>query len=368
VVADSALTRACDRLAADPIDESLPAAVTPVVDDALDAQGARTACLLATSGHPGHQRSLYQLARALLASGDVAAGESLLLDLAEKGYAAAQIRFAMLVFGGPVDSERRDTAVAYLELATESGSAIAPRVLADHLSGTFGDQSRARLRPEEFYEIAASRGDIEGMFEAGYRLISSSIGNDDDLSRGLGYLTAAAEAGHAGAMIRLSNHYMSDPRGRDTALGIDWLSRAAEAGNARAATRLVTIYSRGGSGIAPDPVKAAATVLALAGRGEPFYMVQAGYYHETGFGVVRDPARAARYYFRALGLSNVLVLRRDAREWDRETARALQRLLEAAGHYSGPIDGIVGPGTRAAMSRHCTCSDGRNPIAFDRQF
>ena len=63
----------------------------------------------------------------------------------------------------------------------------------------------------------------------------------------------------------------------------------------------------------------------------------------------RDPERAAAFYIRALQAGDAWPGEPQGPRLGAETARALQQRLKDAGHYTGPIDGIIGGGSRAAM-------------------
>lgn len=360
----SPLIRACDRLAADPEDEMLPEGIVPVPDDALDAQAARNACLLATSGHPSHQRSSYQLARAVMALGETSSGMSLMEELARGGYQAAQIALAEeLMYLGQTGVVDRERAMGLLEEAVAGGSGIAARLLGDYHARVFGGVNKAL----EYFEIAASRGDPIAKFEIGYRLVSSTIASDEDRDRGNRLLTEAGEAGVMDAQVRLANYYLGDGPERAVEEGIRWLTRASESGDLNATARLIRIYSDGLFDLPPSPEKAAPLIERAAEAGSSYQQARAGYINEIGWGVPTNRAKAARYYFDALENGSMQVIRRATSDWDPETARALQRLLRSSpkARYTGVIDGVVGGGTRAAMRRLCECNPRSAPIRFE---
>lgn len=360
---DSPLIRACDRLAADPDDESLPAGIPPVPDDAFDARAARNACLLATSGHPSHQRSSYQLARALMALGETNSGMSLVEELARSGYLAAQVMLAgELMYLGQTGAVDRERASGLLEAAVEGGSAIAARLLGDYHVRVFGGITKGL----EYFEIAASRGDPQAKFEIGYRLVSSTIASEADRARGIALLVEAGEAGITDAQVRLANYYLGDGPSRDVEQGLRWLASATDSGDSNATARLIRIYSDGLFDLPPSPWKAAPLIERAAASGSTFQQARAGYINEIGWGVPVNHAKAARFYFDALEGGSMQVVRRASGDWNADTARALQRLLRGSpkARYTGVIDGVVGSGTRAAMRRLCECNPRSAPVFF----
>jgi len=174
-------------------------------------------------------------------------------------------------------------------------------------------------------------------------------------------LNDAAEAGYHFAQYRLAQTYLSGdgiPGRADPALGIPdparavtWFTRAADAGNLEAALELAGLYADPGSGLPDNPGEQARLTQMAADTGLPAALAAMGVLYETGRGVERRPQVAADLYVQALESGDVAFenLRTGAAfEWDFDTATAFQDALTQRGVYNGIVDGIVGPGTRAA--------------------
>jgi TPR repeat protein len=143
-------------------------------------------------------------------------------------------------------------------------------------------------------------------------VLENGIGTTQDAGEAARWYLSAAQAGEAQSMLALGNLYLlGHGVERDADAALTWFARARSAGR----------------------------VEALSYIGEVFEKADEK----------RDPERAAAFYFRAMQAGDGWPASRMAASWDNETARALQRLLQEAGHYGGPIDGVIGGGSRAAM-------------------
>lgn len=367
---DSPLIRTCDGLAADPDDQERPSNVPGVAASDIDTSLARQACILAVSSHPGHLRSLYQLSRALMSGPEPQAAETYLRLSADAGYVAAQVALASsIVRNAPIFSQPTE-AFALLETATDAGSRNAPRLLADlTVRNPWYTAGRNRRTPVELYRLSADRGDVDGMFETGYRLLSDTLASHSEKAQGLIYLETAANAGNRKAMVRLSNYYfmLSDTKSLERARVL--LTQAAQAGDYYSLARLIRESQNGVHG--PHNLKEANKWLKVgAEQGNTAMMVEYAYYLETGHGERRSATEAAKYYYMALIGGNQDPIRRASSEWDRDTVRALQgRLITSEkALFTGPIDGMFGPGTRAAMARLCGCNVSTRRVLFANMF
>jgi hypothetical protein len=132
---------------------------------------------------------------------------------------------------------------------------------------------------------------------------------------------------------------------------VTWFTRAADAGNIEAALELAGLYGDPESGLPDNPGEQARLTRIAADTGLASALAAMGVLHETGRGVQYAPELAVDYYIRAIETGEVPFedLRRGAPfEWDYDTAIAFQDALTVRGVYNGAVDGIVGPGTRAA--------------------
>lgn len=368
---ESPLIRACDQLAADPGDTNRPDGVPGITLEEIDKTSAITACTLAVSGHPESGRSHYQLFRALRTTDERRARRALerAIDL---NYPMANGALGRELLDNPGDLESAQLAVNMLEAAIEAGDGSAARYLGDFFSRPASRFTLKGRQPVEYYKIAARAGDVEAMYEAGYRLISFSISTDEELREAARFLVAAGESGNHSATIRLANFYLSENTRegfKDPDRGIELLEFAAEGGSKQAARELGARYKLG-KGVTRDLPEAATWIRMAAIRGDTVAMVENGYFWEEGIGAPRNPGLAAQAYYNALLAGNGLPYQRQTREWDRDIARSLQQALQASqlSRYRGPIDGVVGPGTRAAMQRLCVCRQGSASVSFDSLF
>lgn len=198
-----------------------------------------------------------------------------------------------------------------------------------------------------WYERAVEAGEPRAMNNLGW-LLSQGQGAGRDVDRAVALFRSGAEAGEPSAMGNLA-WMMENGIGlpQDLATAAEWYGRAAEQGDAQAMLNLGNLHLVG-DGVEQDPRKAltwfararaAGRVEALSYMGEVFEKTPD----------LRDPVRAAGLYVRALEAGDTWPLSRASRSWDGETARALQEILAARGHYAGEIDGAIGPGSRSAM-------------------
>jgi hypothetical protein len=271
----------------------------------------------------------------------------------------------------PCGLEDAREAVTILEGEAARGNPAAARYLGDFFASICANFVIAGRPPVEYYGIAAASGDVVAQFEAGSRLISLPGASDEDRQQGVAWLEAATASGNQEARLRLARFYLSkgvNGTVRNVSRGVDLLIVAAEAGDTEAAVVLARRY-RLGDGVRANPEIAAEWTSKAAKRGHPLAMVELGFNYETGRGLRQNPAEAASAYVDALTADSDLPYRRNADEWPTETARALQRLLRGSrvARYLGPIDGLVGPGTRAAMGRLCGCRGGL-PVSFAIRF
>jgi predicted Zn-dependent protease len=88
----------CDRLAAMPFGDKA-VAKGPRIEQ-IDAIKAVPACRKAVAQYPGSLRLKFQLGRALVRNGDMDEGMALMRESADKGYAAAMLGMAHMLYTG----------------------------------------------------------------------------------------------------------------------------------------------------------------------------------------------------------------------------------------------------------------------------
>jgi TPR repeat protein len=166
-------------------------------------------------------------------------------------------------------------------------------------------------RAVELYRTAADGGVPIAMGNLGW-MLENGIGAAQDLPAAATWYRAAAMQGEPQSMLNLGNLFLlGDGVDYDPATALQWFARAREAGRVEALSYMGEVYET-----TPE---------------------------------FKDPERAAWLYIRALQAGDGWPASRAAREWDRETARAVQVILKDNGYYTGPIDGVMGGGSRAAM-------------------
>jgi TPR repeat protein len=308
-----------------------PSAQVPISETAQRVafealRAALPACRVAVELSPEAGGPLYHLATAAQAQGDHRAAQALYRRAAEAGIGAAYTRLGDYAnFGiGPVRTDL-EAAVAAYRAAADLGDPAGMATLAFMYRLGRG-VSRDPARMIALFEQAAA---------AGYHFAQLNLGRI--------YLTGEGVPGNADAALGVP-----DPRA-----AVPLLTAAARSGNLEAARDLAVLYAEGAEGVSPNPSLRFRWTDRAARSGHPEAIAARAYLLEQGIGTPRDPEAAAAGYIEALETGEIRPeALRDAGgdtppRWDRDTAMAFQRLLQARGLYNGAIDGIVGGGTLA---------------------
>ncbi|SLN59001.1 SEL1-like repeat protein [Oceanibacterium hippocampi] len=220
--------------------------------------------------------------------------------------------------------------------------------------------------------------EAEADYQRALVLIGDANGGDDGetaLARATELMVRAAEGGHPAAQYFLGAAYMSGTGSeRDEVRGVAWLERAAARNHARAQFLLGEAFSHGrgvaveqdwanywyeraarqglpearfmfatklaaGIGSPPDRVRALAWMAAAAAQG-----------HEPAITAERTLAARATPAERAGARSIRGGIANDTASGDAAT-RYIQVRLAALGYSPGPVDGLRGPRTNAALAR-----------------
>ncbi|MCB1339234.1 MAG: SEL1-like repeat protein, partial [Maritimibacter sp.] len=268
----------------------------------------------------------------------------------------------VLYFAGDIALAKRETAQAFslFQQAAEDGLPAAVTKLGDFYLFGAAPEGRDLEKAVAQFEQGTALGDPAAMTSLAM-MHRASIGVTQDTARMVSLLTDAAELGYHFAEFRLAQTlYNGDgiPGRADPALGIPdpqraagWYTKAADAGNIEAALELAGLYGDPASGLPENPAEQARLTKVAADSGLSSALAAMGVLYEYGRGVVASPETAADYYIRALETGEVPFeeLRKGAPfDWDQPTAVAFQTALSERGVYTGIIDGLVGPGTRAA--------------------
>ena len=101
-----------------------------------------------------------------------------------------------------------------------------------------------------------------------------------------------------------------------------------------------------GLGVPKDHKAAVRLYLQSAHQGDNFGMFNTAMAYDTGEGLPYNPEQAARWLYAAIRLGHDYSIRMMIERWDAWTPEfriELQRLLQRAGAYDGPLNGTLGP-------------------------
>lgn len=302
----------CDKLAAMPFDEKAVAKGARI--EQIDALRAVPACREAVGHFPDSPRLKFQLARALVRNGNTDEALTLMREVADKGYAAAAVGMAYMLFNAVGVDRDPVTAAGWLEKGMKNGSARATAGLG-YLHRTGEGVKKDPRKAVELFKKAVDAGDPYGMAQLAY-MKATGEGTQKNEREAVQLFRRSAELGEPDGMA--SYGYLKvGGRGvaKDCAEGVRWIRKAADMNNPIGLGYLADIYY-------------------------------------TGNCVARDEKEAAALWLRALGNGNPLVLAKFAKQQNllrRSFKKQLQQLLKDAGVYDGPIDGSIGPATINAI-------------------
>ena len=348
----------CDLLAGTPFDRQ--GVVLGVFRTAIDTAAAIPACEAAVAAHPGVPRFVYQLGRAVEEAGDHARAVELYEAAAAAGHVMGIYRLGYLHLigrGMPVDV---DKAVTFFEAAVAEGETYAMNSLARLYAAGEGvprDQDKAI----DLFLQAAAQGNSYAYNNLGYLLAE-----DGEADRALPLFQASAEAGDVYGYNNMGYAYQRgigvEP---DIDQAIEWYERAARGGQPNAPINLGFIYRDGDLGLEPDPQRAAFWFAEAADGGNPWGSVHlASLYAQADIGPAADPVLAAKLLARAAWIDSATgrhatqqnyggagdaARERFAQLPVRVVATAVQGELARLGFDPGPIDGLPGPRTEAAI-------------------
>ena len=382
--ADEAPTN-CDRLTASAYDEN--AVAEPVTWLVLNrtAERAIAACRAAAEQQPDEPRFQYQLGRALDAAGQFEEASQWYGKVADRPYAAALADVAVLHANGKGIPANPGLAYSLAKQSAELGNLRGMTIAAAlQASGIGTDQDRVAAR--ELMLKAARGGHGEAMeFLGDYHL--SGAGGTADETAALDWFVKAAEEGRLNAAMAAARLYYKNEETRTEAM--KWAKLAARAGHPPAMVILGSMLLRG-DGAPPDPDTGLAWLERAAAGDEVTAIFTLGRLYEAGDRIPRDLDKARKYYEDGVAASSGASAFRLARgyddgrfgtdpalaveylvfsaltgfepartellggladQWTAESRMALQSRLASEGLYSGPIDGVIGPGTAGAIAR-----------------
>ncbi|WP_417209842.1 trypsin-like peptidase domain-containing protein [Antarctobacter sp.] len=161
--------------------------------------------------------------------------------------------------------------------------------------------------------------------------------------------TRAGDLGDPLAQFNLGKMYqIGQGIAQSDKIAAEWFRKAADQGYAPALRNLGVMYQTG-RGVAQSDKIAADWYRKAADQGDAVGQTVLGFMYENGRAGPTSPKEAAKLYIKGLQGGIDWVVTRNASDWSVATAMAMQQELTALGHYSGPIDGDMGPSSRAAM-------------------
>ena len=289
-----------------------------IASDEMDTKAAIPVCGKAVAEAPGNDELTFLLGRAHDAAGDYKAALAQYEAAAKRGHADAQFHIGRLHALGNGVKEDKAEAARWFRLAADQGHARAQAGLG-----------RMHYRGE---------------------------GVKEDKAEAVRWFRSAADQGRADAQINLAlSYYNGEGVPRDFAEAAKYFRMAAEQGEVSARYNLALMYF-GGAGVKKDDTEAARWFrLAAEQKDANANWALGGMYYIGAGGLPKDMERAAKYFLDALALKSEdaqreLVEKR-ARGLSADLRRAIQDALRVLGAYSGTIDGVFGPGTRAALEQ-----------------
>lgn len=180
-----------------------------------------------------------------------------------------------------------------------------------------------------------------------------------DFTRGCFYARKLSNNAFAGALRVKADCYARGLGGTPVDLAQAALAydSAARKGNVRAEATLGYFYENGLGGKPRDFAMALKLYRAAADRGDSLGLHNLGFAYNAGtLGLQRDGSESARLIFRALQNKFEVTLQSltgRSQLWSPDFWQSLQRRLEEAGLYTGPIDGRPNSATLEAVRRLC---------------
>ncbi|UPH71578.1 caspase family protein [Abyssibius alkaniclasticus] len=358
------------------------------------AAEAVATCDVAVRNHPDIPRMRFNLAAALYdrgERGDFAQVHDISMQLMREGYAPAGILLGNLYFLGDGVEQDWPLAADYLRRAEAGGFKAATAILAYR---DLIDESRVRARGQAFLRLnqLVAENDVTAQYLLGAAMLFGE-GVRQNVERGLELSELAGQQGHAYAYESIAEYYegRNNYNPDDIALALQYYARARAAGSATADFYVGNIYSYG-TGVPVDHEQAfnyyqAAARLNHAGAYNNLaFMYENGQYVEVdlseavgfyeisselgsevasynlalayleGKGVPVNYAKAADLFMLALERGNRTVIEDAGLDLGTVYFAAFQRLLQARGYRSGPVDGFLSRADISAMEQICNCA------------
>ena len=243
-VSQAAIINSCDLLAASPLDPALPPSISGVAIERIDSSAAISACRAAVEQHPVNTRVIYQLGRALYASGDadnMREAVGFLQSAADKGNALAQQTMGVMFQRGEGGLNVDEAAAAgFFKLASAQGFFYAQNNLGRMYLAGLGGLERDEVKAAELFKLAAAKGNAPAQYNLGRMYEEGQGGLAKDDVEAVKLFQLAASQGNGSAQYALGRMY-EEGRGsleRDRSEAFKHYSLSASAGNEVAKERL----------------------------------------------------------------------------------------------------------------------------------
>ncbi|MFK7837123.1 MAG: caspase family protein [Sulfitobacter sp.] len=199
------------------------------------------------------------------------------------------------------------------------------------------------------YRVAAERGDLRAMVSLGL-MTEAGRGVPANLVAALRLYQRAAKLGSPDAKINLAVAlFEGNGVEQDEAQAVQLLKEAADQGSAIATFNLGVLARDGKAG---EPPEALEYFRRAINAGEPRAYVASAILLDEGRIVPKDHAAAANMLLRGAAEDSgqsIQQMTQATSDWSRDTIRAVQERLRAAGYYSSTVDGLSGPNFVAAL-------------------
>lgn len=361
----------CDRLAGARFDRQGVVLGNFPVD--IDTAAAIDACEAALATYPDVPRFAFQLARALEEAGDYERAAALYDDAGAAGHVLGLTRLGYLHLVGRGMPPDVDKAIAFFETAAAAGEPYAMNSLARLYASGEGVEAD-REKAIDWYLQAAALGHTFAYNNLGYLLAE-----DNQADRALPLFQASAEAGDVYGYNNMGYAYQNGVGvEQDLAQAIAWYERAARGGQPNAPINLGLIYRDGGPGLDADPKRAAFWFAEAAGSGNPWGSVHlASLYEQGALGEAPDPVQAAKLLARVAWIDSATGRHATQQNFGgagdaarerfaalpvRVVATAVQGELARLGFDPGPVDGLPGPRTEAAIQAFLSSREPALPL------
>jgi hypothetical protein len=195
----------CDRLAASPLDRTLPKQVAGVELSNINIAAAERACADAMARLPQMARFPFEAARIAIARGDNATAQRLFETAASLGNALAMYSLGLIYAQGRMANLDYSEARRWYQKAVEMNSPYAMSALAAlYEDGRGGPRDPAKAL--DLYRKAAAAGDSSGMTRVGY-FYENGLVVSKDYGQALRWYRKGAELGDVDAMKHLGEMY-----------------------------------------------------------------------------------------------------------------------------------------------------------------